>query len=359
MTGMHPRARLRSLTRTRERKEGKVSSSRTSILRPCYVLSASLCALTLAATGCGSSGSSSAAGASKPAKTITIGMVTGTLTDSYYVTMEYGAEKEAKQLGVKLDYTAAPEFSTSAQITEVDAILATNPSALILDPDDGTALLAPVEQAHASGIPVVIVDNQLQSYSDVVARVTSNSVAGGEQAGEVLSQAMGGKGLTLEMASTSTSPNDVSRLNGFAEELKANPNLKNVGVQYTQAVPATGATEIEDVLQRYPNLTGVFCADSFSCVGAIKGLTAVGKINQVKVVGYDAEPVTMQAIDAGQQVATVAQEPALEGELAVKYAVAAAEGHTSGIPKLTETPNRLITHANFAATEQYAYITKP
>src|SRR6201992_820313 len=84
--------------------------------------------LALAACSSGSSSSSSSAAstsasasssrsssASAAGKSYNLELVVGTKSDDFYVTMECGAESEAKALGVSLTVTGPADFSASEQ----------------------------------------------------------------------------------------------------------------------------------------------------------------------------------------------------------------------------------------------------
>ena len=63
-----------------------------------------------AAAGCGSSSSKGSSSSPK-----TMELIVGTKSDDFYVTMECGAEAEAKKLGVKLTVTGPATFSIPEQ----------------------------------------------------------------------------------------------------------------------------------------------------------------------------------------------------------------------------------------------------
>ena len=78
-------------------------------------------------------------------------LIVGTKSDDFYVTMECGAEAEAKKLGVKLTVTGPATFSVPQQKPLIDAAEVTKPDALIVAPTDSAALnsdLLKVQQAR-------------------------------------------------------------------------------------------------------------------------------------------------------------------------------------------------------------------
>ena len=63
-------------------------------------------------------------------------LIVGTKSDDFYVTMECGAEAEAKKLGVKLTVTGPATFSVPQQKPLIDAAQVAKPNALLIAPTD-------------------------------------------------------------------------------------------------------------------------------------------------------------------------------------------------------------------------------
>lgn len=300
----------------------------------------------------------SACGAtSTPAKKkITIGFVVGITSDPYFITMQQGAQAEAKKLGVTLYWEGSTTtYSPTTEIPYVDAVLAKHPSALVLSPTNAQALIPVVKQARAEHIPVLNVDTYINDTSLLVTRIAGNNTAGGEQAAKLLASAIGDSGQVLLLDSSAGVTSDDLRSAAFVSTLKQYPNITLVGTQYSQDVATNAQTIVQQELSRYPHLKGIFAVDDVTAEGTIAELQALGKLGSVKVISYDAEPAQVAALEADKLVGLIAQQPALEGKLSVEYAVKAAEGKTAGIPKVIAVPNITITYANYKSNEQYFY----
>ncbi len=61
---------------------------------------------------------------SKTVKTLQFALVTGDNHDPFYVTMNLGAQAEAKKLGVKVTWQGPATFEAAPQITILDTLLA-------------------------------------------------------------------------------------------------------------------------------------------------------------------------------------------------------------------------------------------
>lgn len=313
---------------------------------------------------CGSSGSSatgSSAAASTGAahgKNITIGFVPSLASDPFFVSMQYGAEQEAKKLGVNLIWQGASGiYSPSAQLPYVNAVLAKKPNAFILVPTDANALMPSVTKAKGMGIPVLTVDTTVSDTSVLTSHITGDNVGGGKQAAKILVSAMGGKGKVYVMNGLPGTTTDQLRMKGFNEQVKSMSGVTNAGFQYTQDQPSKAETEIQAVLTRYSDLGGVFAIDDESAVGLIQGLKAAKATGKVKAVAYDAEPPEVDALKAGELNGLVAQRPAVEGALAVLYAYDAITHKTSVIHQSVIVPDISLSQKNLSSSTKWFYCT--
>src|SRR5262249_23079994 len=88
-------------------------------------------------------------------KTYNFILVAGIASDAFYLTMNKGAQAEAKKLGnVKVQFTgSAQAFSPPTQIPFLDAAIAKHPDAILIAPTDKNALIAPIQRAVSAGVP--------------------------------------------------------------------------------------------------------------------------------------------------------------------------------------------------------------
>jgi ribose transport system substrate-binding protein len=103
---------------------------------------------------------------------------------------------------------------------------------------------------------------------------------------------------------------------------------------------------MEDILASNPDVPGVFCINDNEAVGAIEALKAAGKLGQVKVVGFDANPDAITSIVAGEMSATVAQAPANMGGFGMAWGLNAVLGLP--VEPLVDTGTTLVTADNAA-----------
>jgi ribose transport system substrate-binding protein len=252
-------------------------------------------------------------------------LVAGVKGDEFYITMNCGAQEEAKKLGVTLDFQGPDQFAADQQIPILDAVAAKSPDAILIAPTDTKALFAPITKASADS-KIVLVDTTLDDPSMAVSQIASDNVQGGVTAGETLLDLIGGKGKVMVVNVKPGISTTDQRGQGFEQAVKGQPGVEYLGQEYSQDDPAKAADIVTATLSKNPDLKGIFAANLFSAEGAASGLRQAGKLGEVKIVGFDAGPKQVKDLEDGLVQALIAQKPADIGSQGVQQAYNALEG---------------------------------
>jgi ribose transport system substrate-binding protein len=124
-------------------------------------------------------------------------LIVGVTGDEFYTTMECGAQAAARELGAELNVQGPEEFSAAEQTPILNAAIQANPDAILIAPTDRTAMVAPIQSAVNQDIPVVLVDTTIEKEEIALARISSDNIEGGRQAGEALAREIGEEGKVL------------------------------------------------------------------------------------------------------------------------------------------------------------------
>ena len=309
------------------------------------------------ASSAAASSSSSAAGASGSGKSYNMTFIQGVAGDGFYVTMGCGIQAEAKKLGnVTVNIQGPTQFDSTLQNPIIESVTAAHPSAILIAPDDVSASLPPLAQAMAGGIKVVLVDTTLTDPSGAVSQISSDNTAGGADAFAAVKQLVPGGGQVFVVNTKPGISTTDQRTAGFAAAAKADPKYSYVGVQYDNDTAALAAQVTLAELQKNPGIVAIFATNLFSAEGAATGIRQAGKAGKVKVIGFDAEPDEITALQQGTVQALIAQSPYTIGTDAVDQAVAAL----SGKPTTAKigTKFTIITAANLKSADSQAAIYK-
>jgi ribose transport system substrate-binding protein len=296
-------------------------------------------------SACGGTTSSSSNSPGSTSTNYRITLVTGDNHDPFYVTMNHGAQAEAKKLGVTVTWQGPAQFDQTLQIPILDAVLVSKPQFLVVAPDDVQAMINPIKQFNAANIPVLTVDTDVNDPTVRIGNITSNNVLGGQDAAQFLNTALNGQGKVLYVGEQPGVSTTDDRQKGFEAALKQYSGLKYTGPQFDNDDPSDAARVVAAVLQRNPDLAGIFASDTANGAGAATAVQNAGKTGKVKIVAFDAEPDEVQALKKGLIDALIVQKAYDMGVLAVDYAVKYLNGDHA-IPALTNPAYVIATKAN-------------
>ncbi|MFI7325867.1 substrate-binding domain-containing protein [Streptomyces rubiginosohelvolus] len=272
-----------------------------------------------------------------------VGMSLSTLNNPFFVQMKEGAQAEAEKAGVDLTVTDA-QNDASQQANQLQNFTSSGVSSIIVNPVDSDAVGPGVRSANKADIPVIAADRGVNK-ADTATLVASDNVAGGKLAADALADKLGGRGSIVILQGTAGTSASRERGAGFAEGLKAYPDIKVVAKQPADFDRTKGLDVMTNLIQSHPGVTGVFAENDEMALGAVKALgSKAGKA--VSVVGFDGTPDGLKAVEAGTLYASVAQQPAELGKIAVQNAVKAAKDEK--VASTVKVPVKVVTRENVA-----------
>jgi ABC-type sugar transport system substrate-binding protein len=299
-------------------------------------------------SACGSSGGSSGSGGSGKSSgaSKTMELIVGTKSDDFYVTMECGAEAEAKKLGVKLTVTGPATFSVPQQKPLIDAVEVSKPGALLVAPTDSAALDPDLLKVQKNGTKIIFVDTSAANPAIGLSRISSDNALGGKLAADNLGKLIGGKGSVAVIDVAKGVSTTDARVAGFIAEMKAKfPKVTLLPEQNDDADSVTTAASfVEGDISGHSNLSGVFAANVITAEGAASGIQHAHKNGHIKLATFDADTTQVADLKNGSLQLAIAQEPALEGSDAVQQGLNAIEGKP--VTKMIATPLIAVTPQN-------------
>jgi fructose transport system substrate-binding protein len=299
---------------------------------------AAVMALSLTAAACGP-------GAKGSSKDITIGLITKTDTNPFFVKMKEGAEKEAKAKGVKL-MTAAGKFDgdNASQVTAMENMIAAGVKGILIVPSDTKAIVPSLAKARAKGIDVIALDTPPDPQSSADALFATNNLTAGTLIGKYAKSVEGTKPVKIAMLDLNPGITvGVLRHNGFLQGYGIKDGDPSIAcTQYTAGDQAKGQTAMENCLQKEPGINLVYTINEPAALGAYTALKAAGKDKTTMIVSIDGGCSGVKAVQSGQIAATAQQYPLKMAAQGVDSIVAWAKGgkKASGY---TDTGVNLIT----------------
>ncbi len=256
-----------------------------------------------------------------------ITLVPGVIGDEFYVSMECGALEAAEELGVNLEVQGAESFDPTLQTPVLEAVIASQPDAILIAPTDTTAMQAPIQQAVDAGITVVLVDTTLDDPSVAASAIASDNMEGGRMAADALAEQINEEGVVMVINVNPGISTTDQRQQGFEEAIAEYENIEYLGTEFSENEPARAAEIVAATLAAEPDLNGIFGTNLFSAEGSATGVRNAGPEGEdIRIVGFDAGPAQIDQLEQGQVQALIVQKPLEIGRLGVEQAVAALNG---------------------------------
>ena len=251
------------------------------------------------------------------------------LANDAYLLEKAGAEAEAKrnpgQQG--LDRRPAPAQSSSELVSKIEDAITRGTNVIAINAGDPKPVIPALKRAVQQGVKVVVFDVPIPELTDQSSFVGLDNRQGGELAGKWLA-AHAGLRRAARHPALHPRPADHRRPRGRLQVGARQRAVQGRLDARRQVRSREGRdTTMENMLSSHPDLDAIYSISDTQTFGAVKAITAVHK--DPIVVSFDAQPEALKDIKAGTVIdASVGQFPFKVGALAVKTAVAVAEGKT-------------------------------
>ena len=244
-------------------------------------------------------------------KKLTIGFSNWSRSFEFYVDMEAGMQEKADELGVELIIQDA-NGDLNEQTKQLENFVSRGVDGIVICPIDSEASGTEVQMVNSAGIPIATADIECTGGGDVVTHIASNNYLGGQLAAHFIGDALGGKGTVAVIDNPTITPL-IDRENGFLETIeKEYPDIEIVAVQSGESTREKGMEVAENLLEKYPDLGGIFGTNDMMALGALQAVEAKNK--ETVIVGFDASEEACNAIKSGSPMkASIAQQPKLLG----------------------------------------------
>ena len=264
----------------------------------------------------------------------TVGLITKTETNPFFVKMREGAEAKAKELGLNL-ITAAGKFDgdNDAQVAAIENLISAGAKGFAIVPSDSKAIVPTIQKAKDAGLMVIVLDTPLDPMDAATATfATDNRKAGkliGQWAAGTLGDAAKDASIVFLDLATNQPTVDYLRDQGFMEGFGIDVKDPNkygdeddpriCTHEISQGDQEKGRTAMENALQKCPNVNVVYTINEPAAAGAWEALKAVGKDDgSVLIVSVDGGCPGVKNVEAGVIGATSQQYPLLMASMALE-----------------------------------------
>jgi simple sugar transport system substrate-binding protein len=247
-------------------------------------------------------------------------MVThGQAFDPFWALVQAGARQAAADFNVTLKYSSPATTNPQQQAQLITQAAAAKPQALVVTIPDPAVLSSPIQQVSSSGIPVVVVnvgDGVYKQVGGLTYVGQPDRIAGGE-AGKQMAAAGVRDALCVITEGQNTALTD--RCAGLAAALAASGgSVQTLGVNGSN--PGSAQSAVQQALKANPRIDGVLSTTLIGFDVAGGALKAMNELGKIKLATFDVSSADLTAVQNGQALFVVDQQPFLEGYDAVQVA---------------------------------------
>ncbi|RUX21847.1 sugar ABC transporter substrate-binding protein [Mesorhizobium sp. M7A.F.Ca.US.011.01.1.1] len=253
----------------------------------------------------------------------------------YWAEFLQGAKSVAKSVNREAVVLVA-NYQGQQLLTQLSAVYSSgcDKCSLVAIPSTNAFTKAILDRSARAGVKVVTIWNRPEELhpwdtqsATWVAHNSFDGVASGYIGGMAICKALSGKGKIAAIGGGSSSAVARQRLDGLKKAIAECPGLELVDVQYGEWQEIKAQSITRTWLAKYGDeLKAIAAGNDAMASGAIAALREKGLNGKIFVTGSDGSAVAFDLIKKGDMLATVWQNPSLQGAVTAALAYAAAMG---------------------------------
>lgn len=273
-----------------------------------------------------------------------------------------GTLQAEKDFGVKVEFYMTPNASIEGQKSFIESMVAKGAKGFglsIIDPEGSTPFLNEV----ARKVPVVLTDSDAPK-SARVAYVGPSNYKAGRICGQKIREQIPGGGKLAIFVGRMDSQNAIERRQGIIDELSGKPmadyypgvmtpNTPNLKIgkwtildtKTDMADESRAKANVEDVLAKNKDVALMTGLWSYNTPAILSALKDAGKLGKIKIVAFDDDDVTLQAVKDGYAAGSIVQDPYQFGYRCIELLNKLHLKQDAGIPanKMVDVPVKWVT----------------
>jgi ribose transport system substrate-binding protein len=218
-------------------------------------------ALLLASSGGNLSAADASSAPAAAPKKLVLGFVAKSNSNAVFQVARVGAEAAAKELSkqynmdISIDWRTPDKEDAQKQADNIEELVLLGANGIAVSCSDANKVTDAINQAVASGIPVVTFDSDAPRSNRFAIYGTDDAKCGQEVMAD-LAKIMGGQGVVAILAGNPNAPNLQKRVQAVKDEAKKYPGITILNVFHHVETPADAAAAVEEAMQANPQITG-------------------------------------------------------------------------------------------------------
>jgi ribose transport system substrate-binding protein len=264
----------------------------------------------------------------------------------FWKAAEAGVKKAQEELpNYELVFKYPEQSSAAIQIRLMDDLVAAGVSGIMVsavDPKTSSEALNRI----GGQVALFTTDSDAPETSRV-AYIGSSNTDAGKQAGELVLKALPDGGKCIGFVGLLGADNAKERIQGVKDSI-AGSKVELVDVRGDDIDQTRAKRNVEDALAANPDINCMIGFYSYNTPRIYEVLKDAGKLGEIKIIGFDEDPITLGGVKEGTIIGTVVQQPYEWGYQGMKDMAKYLDGDKSFIPenKLIIVPTKIIDQTN-------------
>jgi len=195
---------------------------------------------------------------------------------------------------------------SSLQVSQVQNFISQHVDVLIVSPNEPAPLAAPIEQACAKHIPVIVLDRSVNTNC-YTAFIGGDNVQIGFKAGQAAAKLLPNGGNVVELRGILSDQPQIDRDKGFRQGIASNPKIKIVASREAKWLKNLATPIMQQWLSQYKKIDLVYAQNDPMALGAYLAAAGVGRAKQMKFIGTDGLAIPdggIRAVQLGELATT-------------------------------------------------------
>lgn len=267
------------------------------------------------------------------------------LNSDYWHMIEAGCINGGRDFGFDVrPMGPTAETDVTGQISMIEDQIAAGVDGIILAPCEPKAVVPVLEKAKEKGIPVVMIDGDLEEENqDLRATfIGSSEYEAGQQVGEYIVENFEPCDIAI-VRGVAGATSHTARQDGCKEIVEA-AGFKVVTIQPADSERGKAVNVTENILESSPDVKIIYATNDEMALGAYQAVEGKQMQDDVFIIGFDGSPDALKSIKEGKLDASLAQKPIDMGYKGVEAIKTLLEGGT--VENRIYTPTEIIDSSN-------------
>lgn len=292
-------------------------------------------------------------------KNYKITMITKSTDSEFFRSVFSGGNAAATEYNVEL-VTEGPEdeedFETQNKM--IMNAIADGTDAIVLSAVDFNANADAVNEAAGNGIPVVIIDSDVNSRA-VSCRISTDNYEAGRMTAEAVKMVTSGlKELNIGIVNfDKNTENGSQREAGFKDAVSEDKRVKSIETTYVLSTIDDADRGTKELLSLNPDINVVVTFNEWTSLGVGRAIDDLGSKDSIAVIAFDSNEESVNMLEMGVVDALIVQNPYAMGYLGVESAYRLIENEQQGSSDIN-TETTIVTPENMFDPEYQKILFK-